>query len=163
MAPRLCAVELVVNPGRPGVVGSLEFQNYDVAFNAGSTLRLDLEAVGEYDHLTFAQAQSEGKVPALTLDTDGAGVNLALNLLPGFAAAIDDEFMILSGYDEIIGHFDGLEQGATFEEGGFLFQIDYGANDTVLTVVPEPSSTLLFLGGLLWFVMRRRVLFSRRT
>ena len=131
----------MVNPGRPGETGLLAFHNFDVAFDVGSTLRLDFADHDNYDRLSFAQSSpsAAAKVPALSLATDGPGVALELNLLPGFTAAIHDEFTILGGYEDINGYFHGLADGTNFTAGDYQFQIRYGQEHTVLTVMPEPT------------------------
>ena len=153
----------IVDPGRSGETGTLTFENSDVSFTEGSLLRLDLLNPTDHDALAFAQtnAGDDSVVPTLNLATTGVGVILDLNLLPGFAAGIDDEFQILSGYQAVNGFFklsDGtvLEENAEFEEDSTLFRINYGGSSTILTVIPEPSSLLLLLvSGLGIFALRR--------
>lgn len=148
----------IVDPGRVGEVGTLTFENNDVLFSAGSLLRLDLLNPTNHDILAFAltNAGDDSILPNLTLDTTDAGVTLNLNLLPGFSAAINDQFTILQGYDTLTGQFAGLTDGAVFEVDGWQFQINYGASDTILTVIPEPSVAVLILAAMGFGVLRFR-------
>lgn len=148
-----------VDPGRIGETGILTFENFDATFHEGATLQLDLLNSSTHDQLLFALVGEEPihKLPDLILDTDGSGVQLSLNLLDGFSGNIHDEFLILQGYDQLLGHFAGLEQGAIFEVDGYQFQIDYGADSTILTIIPEPSSIGLLLLATAFLWSRRKL------
>lgn len=150
-----------VNPGLAGQTGALTFENWDVNFNEGATLRLDLLSPTDHDQLLFALTGThENNVePTLNLATTGAGVILDINLLPGFDAAINDQFEILSGYKAVDGYFKlangtALQEGAEFEVDGTLFRINYGS--TTLTVIPEPGAGGLLLLGLAGVLCWRR-------
>lgn len=132
----------IIDPGLvAGGIGTLEFTNFDVNFNEGSTLRLDLQNKNAHDSLKFSE---EHRRPDLILAAGGDGVTLALNLLPDFSADIDDVFTILDGYSALTGTFAGLADQSVFQQGDVFFRIDYGADATTLTVIPEPSTLLLF-------------------
>ena len=65
-------------------------------------------------------------------------------------AGLGDTFTILNktSVGAITGTFNGLAEGAQFESSGFNFQISYAGgdgNDVVLSIVPEPSPSLLLL------------------
>ena len=68
-------------------------------------------------------------------------------LLPGTAFTIIDN---VSG--PMSGFFNGLPEGASVTAGANTFRINYsagsGANDVLLTVVPEPASALLLTAAL---------------
>ena len=151
----------VVNPGTVGGTGAFTFSGDNtVTFETGSLLRLDLLDKDTHDRLLFDElTEGEGDIPTLSLSTAGDGVILDLNLLPGFAAAINDQFEILSGYQALNGYFklaDGtsLTDGAEFEVDGTLFRINYGS--TTLTVIPEPGAGGLLLLGLAGVLCWRR-------
>jgi hypothetical protein len=71
------------------------------------------------------------------LDLGGSTLTLAL----GFTPQVGDSFTLLTTSDgsPIIGTFAGLDEGATFMQGGLTFQITYqagpGGNSVVLTCV----------------------------
>lgn len=146
----------VVDPGRVGETGALEFVDFDITFNAGAALRLDLLSISDHDYLFFRDHTEETptKVPSVILDTTGDGVALELNLLAGFDAQISDQFLILRDYDEVIGQFAGLPDGAIFDVDGWQFQINYGSDNTILTVIPEPSGVILLLASALLLLRR---------
>ena len=153
----------IVNPGRVGETGSLSFENNPVNFAEGATIRLDLFSPADYDQLVFARTgtATENVVPPVTFATAGSGVALELNFMDGFSANIGEQFVILTGYDSLTGAFSGLADGSTFEQNGFQFQINYGSDDTVLTVIPEPSVAGLVLLGFAGFALARRRLRQR--
>jgi hypothetical protein len=78
--------------------------------------------------------------------------NLVLTI--GGTLTVNQTFTIISSTGAVTGLF---AQGFSVTSGGDTFSIDYGANDVVLTVVPEPST---WLGGALAFAavlyMQRR-------
>jgi autotransporter-associated beta strand protein len=88
--------------------------------------------------------------------------NASLSLSIGGPLAIGDQFVIVNNdaSDPITGTFNGFFEGATFREGTQAFRISYlggDGNDVVVTaVVPEPATWLLFVTGVLFFVLRFR-------
>jgi len=84
-----------------------------------------------------------------------------LDLVPDGALALGSMFTIVSndGTDAIAGFFSNRPDDSTFFEDGNTFMIDYQGgtgNDVVLTVIPEPGSTLLLLSALGLLRYRRR-------
>jgi hypothetical protein len=79
--------------------------------------------------------------------------NLVLTI--GGTLTVNRTFTIINSTGAVIGLF---AQGFSVTSGCDTFSIDYGANDVVLTVVPEPNT---WLGGALAFAavlyMQRRV------
>jgi fibronectin-binding autotransporter adhesin len=132
------------SPGILNVSGNLRLA-------LGSTYLVDLNgsALGkEYD-----QTNVTGVV---TLD----GATLSLNL--SFTPIAGSMFVIINNdlSDMVIGTFDGLSEGATFESGGRAFSISYhggDGNDVVLNAVPEPQIwVLLLVGGLAFLIVRKQ-------
>ncbi len=130
-----------VAPG--ATVGTLTFDS-PLTFNGNPTFALDIASASSFDQLI---------APGITLDSP---VNLTLALAPGFAPAANTSWLVLqnTGASTIAQNFfaagNQLSEGESFLVNGFEFRISYAGgtgNDILLTAVPEPSSTLLLLGG----------------
>ncbi len=90
--------------------------------------------------------------------------------ITGSYSVNDIIFILLNdGGDAISGTYSGLAQGATFNSGGYNWQISYvanntgisagtftGGNDIALIVIPEPSAVLLGGIGTVLLLLRRR-------
>jgi MYXO-CTERM domain-containing protein len=104
----------------------------------------------------------------ITGTVDITGGSLTAMFSGGTYAANDMIFILLNdGGDAITGTYAGLTQGATvINYGGFDWAISYvansgtnsftGGNDIALMAVPEPSSALLGVLGVLLLVLLRR-------
>jgi hypothetical protein len=104
-----------------------------VSFVGGSTFRVRLNgtlAGSGYDQLSVAGLIGLNDSPTLDLSL-------------GFASAVGDTFVILSGSGGISGTFNGLPDGAVFGVAGGAFRINYTANTVVLTHVPSPTDHFL--------------------
>jgi autotransporter-associated beta strand protein len=104
-----------------------------VSFVGGSTFRVRLNgtlAGSGYDQLSVAGLIGLNDSPTLDLSL-------------GFASAVGDTFVILSGSGGIPGTFNGLPDGAVFGVAGGAFRINYTANTVVLTHVPSPTDHFL--------------------
>jgi hypothetical protein len=107
------------DPGLVNVAGSITFAN-----SATFTATLNGTDPGSY-----SQVSGSGPV-----DLGGSTLNLSL----GFDPQVGDALTLLSSdFGPIIGTFAGLDEGATFMQGGFRFQITYrggaSSNSVVLT------------------------------
>lgn len=142
------------SPGVLGIEGSL-------AFGDGSVFNLELggatpgNGLGRYDQVNVGQS--------VTIGTD---VVLNLSLSGGFMPSESDTFFVLNRSDllDFSGFFLNAEEGAIVALGnGFTGTITYqadwtgtqggssltGGNDiAIYSVVPEPGSALLLVGGL---------------
>ncbi len=104
----------------------------NVVLNIGSTLNIDLKAIGH------DQLNARG-----TVNLTGA----LLTGSCGFTPALGQSFTIINndGADAVTGTFQGLPQGAVFGLGGFAFRINYQGgtgNDVALVRVQAPASNL---------------------
>ena len=143
----------MLSPGfSPGV---LTFSNA-LTLAANATLQIELAGYGgsEFDQIIANGATVDGSI-------------LQLQLLGGFVPTNGAQFTILDNFSggSIGGTFAVLAEGSTNDFGtGIEFSISYagngpsgGANDILLTVVPEPSTwVLLMLGCGCLRIMRRR-------
>ncbi len=95
---------------------------------------------------------------------DAAGLPiLSLNVLGSTPLALGTEFTFLNSQtaaDPFIGTFRNLADLAQITSNGTRFEIDYNAgpdlNDTILRVIPEPSSILLLNLGVVLLGLRRK-------
>jgi hypothetical protein len=98
-----------------------------LALSSGVTFLASLNGAGAGD---YSQVEASGMV-------DLGGSTLLLQL--GYVPAVGDSFTLLTTEDPagITGTFAGLDEGATFEQGGLTFQITYqggpAGNSVVLT------------------------------
>ncbi|MGI8601992.1 MAG: PEP-CTERM sorting domain-containing protein [Verrucomicrobiales bacterium] len=128
----------VLAPGPSGGSGITTI-NGDYNMSSGGTLEISLLNPGAADQL------------AVNGLTNLAGI---LDLVPAEALALGSTFTILSNdaTDPINGGFLNRPDDSTFTEDGNTFTINYQGgtdlNDVVLTVVPEPGSSLLLLSAL---------------
>jgi autotransporter-associated beta strand protein len=121
-----------LSPGDPEATNILTSAG-SVGLDSASifSVRLNGTTAGTtYDQLNVAGA--------VNLDSDGgAGSTLAVSV--GYAAQVGDTFTILTATGGITGTFAGLDEGATFSQGDFTFQITYqggpNGNSVVLTRV----------------------------
>jgi PEP-CTERM putative exosortase interaction domain/autotransporter-associated beta strand repeat len=127
-------------------------------FTIGNSLSLNADAtfVFEYNS-TLALAD---QVAANGITISGASISI-IDLTPGGILAEGTEFVVINNTSggAIVGTFSNLADGSTISVGDTLFQVSYSGgdgNDLVLTVVPEPATTMLFGLGL------ASVLFFRR-
>ncbi len=144
-----------IAPGNsPGKLSTLS-----LSMASGTTLSLELNGptpVTGYDQLSVTGAVNLG------------GATLSISTGVGFLNG--DYFVVLNdGTDAITGTFTGLAEGGMFSVGDKDFTITYtanaegmsltGGNDVAFTVVPEPGSAMLLLGGIATMlgVRRRRV------
>lgn len=155
-----------------GTTGALTIQSGGFVNPGNSPGSLDVN--GAYSQAGLYTAEING-LTAGTLH-DQIVVTGTVNITGGTLATIftgsyslgDMIFVLLNdGGDAITGTYSGLTQGATFNGGGYDWQISYlansggspaftGGNDIALMVVPEPRATLLGGLGLLALLRRRR-------
>jgi autotransporter-associated beta strand protein len=141
-------------PGNsPGTI-----QTGDLMFYEGSTLALE-----------FASSSLADKVVVTGAVTLLGDVELSLSF--GYSPAIGDMFTIIDndGNDPVetfggLGLFtfggNPLSEGATFMAAGAEWTISYiggTGNDVTLSVIPEPSISILMITGLAVMLRRRRV------
>lgn len=165
-----------------GTVGALQVEAGTVSPGANTGANAGVLNVGNtiFNGGTFS-AEINGLVPGTEHDqlnvtgTLGLTAPVALNLTMNYTPLLSDTFILINndGSDVISGSgyftyngiplFDGAQFGDELLGEDFLFRIDYdggmmgGDNDVVLTVVPEPGSALMLLGGLgAMAAMRRR-------
>ena len=133
------------------------FQTGDLVFDGGSILALE-----------FASASLADKVAVTGGVTLTGDVELSLSL--GYFPASRDVFTIIAndGNDpvETFGGFalfsfvgNQLSEGETFIAAGAEWTISYTGgtgNDVTLSVIPEPSSSLLMIAGLAVMLRRRK-------
>jgi autotransporter-associated beta strand protein len=109
---------LAAGDSSPGILHSRE-----VRFFQGSAFRARLNAAtagSGYDQLSARGAVYLGGNPTLSLSL-------------GFASAPGDQFTIITSTGGIVGSFNGLRDGDTFNVDGALFQINYTSNRVVVT------------------------------
>jgi fibronectin-binding autotransporter adhesin len=63
-----------------------------------------------------------------------------LNVTLGFSPSLNNSFTIIQSSGVLIGTFNGLPNGSTFNVGGNTLRIDYGTNSVVLTVTTGGGS-----------------------
>lgn len=140
-------------------VGSLTTASFTL--QAGSTLGFDLN--GATPGTTYDQLNVGG---VITLN-GSVTLELQLGYQPGssdsFILLLNNEVDAINGGGRFVYQGNMLEQGEIFSvsTGGFqqFFEMQYNGNDgndAVLAAVPEPSVTLLLLGGLAVTSRRRR-------
>ena len=120
------------SPGAVNVEG-------DVVLGDGNTLTIEIAGINagtQYDVISI-----DGQ---LTL-----GGTLAIDLLDGFRPALGQSFDILSA-SSVVGSFDGL----SFDTS--MFSPTFTGTGVTLTVIPEPGTLALGLGGLALLARRRR-------
>ena len=135
-------------------VGTYSMTNINADFSGTSaTLRVDLggTSAGEYDVLTLTNG-------ALTLTSDS---KLELYYVNSYAPSIGDSWTILN-YGSISGSFDLASNLSITGASGAAanpanYSMTYGANSAVLTLIPEPSSVALLIGGAALMKLRRRL------
>lgn len=119
-------------------------------FRAAAILAFQIDGA---DIGTIGRANTTG----LNVDIDPAA-QLAITLFGNPGDYTLGQQWTLMDYTSLSGQF---AQGTSFTNGqGYVFNVDYGAgsNDQmVLTLVPEPSTAMLALGGLFLFHRRRTV------
>lgn len=138
-----------------------------LAIDGALTLHANTETYFDFNSPIPNLSQSKVTVGgALTI---AGTLGLAVN---GASPNIGDTFFLFlnGGTDPISGTFAGLAEGANIIVGADTFQISYIANGdagsvgndiAVTTIVPEPSSGALLLGGLALLARRRSL--SRRN
>lgn len=115
------------------------------------------------DSLTTVNIEINGTTPITLYDVLSVGDalalnNAALNVSLGYAAQLNDQF-IIANFVSLSGTFNGLADGSTFVVGDRTLQIDYTSSDIrlLVTAVPEPqTAVLLAAGGVALLVFRRR-------
>jgi hypothetical protein len=117
-----------VAPGPATAPGVLSVAG-PVSLFSSTTLRLRLD--GPTPGSEYSQLQAVGPVSLAN-----SGVSLVL----GFEPEVGTGFEVLtSATGPVLGTFNGLPEGATFLQGGYLFQITYqggpGGNSMVVTRV----------------------------
>ncbi len=147
---------LTVGPGghlHPAEASTPRTMNLgSVTLNSGALFELTLNSSTVLaDQLLVSSGTDLGTGGAqLTVQDFGSAV-LAQNTV---FTIIDNVSGPLSGF------FNGLPEGASVAAGANIFRINYnagtGANDVLLTVVPEPSSALLLTAALALCGTRRR-------
>ena len=117
-----------------------------------------LTIVGDYsmtggEFVELIDGVSNGLLSVSGTLTFGPGVNLDIDLLPGFTAVIGQQFTILE-FLLRSGTFANTP-GGIFDESGYEWSVAYNANNVVLTLdsesqssVPEPSSLILMATAL---------------
>jgi len=142
-------------------VGTLSMQDIDLSLSGvSSLLRLDIggTGAGEFDVLSLIAGDN---VTAGDLTIDSAETNLDLFYVNGFDPVAGYAITILN-YGSVTGAFDLANNLTISGASGFAadaanYEITYGANSAVLTLVPEPASlALVGLGGLLMLSRRRK-------
>lgn len=129
-------------------VGTL--QNDASTWAAGSTYRIFLNDVTATP-LTFLGTGQLTMVDTL----------LDVQLGDDFAPVLNNSYSILRYGNGLTGAFGGLVEGASIAIDEYVFELSYGAKtgtgDVTLTLVqiPEPSSGLLLLLGMVAFAFRR--------
>jgi len=130
----------IISPGNsPGILNSS-----NVTFSSTGNFTVELTGpnpgVGGYDQLNVTAVSG--------ITTLG---NATLMVVPAFTTpvAIGQQFVIIyaaqSGppccsEEEVLGMFNGLADGTTFNVGGFSFQISYLGSGVVLTLVGVPAA-----------------------
>ena len=135
----------------PGTSPGILHVGGDLTLSTGAAYLVDLNgaALGtQYDQTDVMGTVSLG------------GATLSLNL--GFMPGAGDQFTIIQngGTDPVLGTFNQLPEGTTFNSGGESFTISYQGgtgNDVVLTAaVPEPPTlVLLMIAAVGWYLRRR--------
>jgi hypothetical protein len=143
-----------LSPGNEGV-GFIRTRG--LTLNPGSTLHFDLGSAWEHDQLEIGgPLVLSGPVAlSLALSFDPADGVDALTLIAN--AGNKAVTLSLDGYFTFAG--GELREGSHFMVDDQQFQISYAGgdgNDVVLRAVPEPSTSMLVLCGLLGFFSRRR-------
>jgi|GEM_PF-4758746 len=119
-------------------------------------------------HITLGANRTIGSLQAGDTVLSGAvtlGGNLQVSIISGYNPQPGDTFFVLlnDGTDAINGAFANAP-GGHYVIPGYDFAVNYAANgdgggvgnDIALTVVPEPTSAMLLLGGLAMMARRRR-------
>ncbi len=104
------------------------------------------------------------------LNQDGAIGVLDLSLEPGFSAAINDTFTLISYGGSLNGTFDGYGNNSTVLLGNYEFTLNYGtgSNSAVTlttTAIPEPAhfaAVCAALAGIIALRRRRRTVLPAR-
>ncbi len=110
----------------------------NLIFQEGSFLDIELASLASYDSVVVANG---------TAMLDG---NLTISLLNGYKPNIGDTFTLLTASGGITGSFDSITSG---------YEVDIVGNTLQVTVIPEPSTWAMVLGGgmmLLWLGSRKR-------
>jgi hypothetical protein len=117
----------------------------NLTFSSGSFYDVEIEGVTECTE--YDRTNVTGSV-----DVTGANLNLTL---PGtYVPSVNTSFMIIDndGSDAVVGTFNGLEDGATFEVNGVNFQINYNGgdgNDVMVLAIATPTAPDTGVGSLL--------------
>lgn len=127
--------------------GFLEVEDALVTSNhltadTGSTLSLILDSPFAGDQAFIMVANN------VTL----GDVNLNLSLAEGVSYAANDMISLINYGGILTGQFAGYDDGDILNVGGVDFQLSYGsgaASSISLTVIPEPGTVVLIIGGVL--------------
>jgi len=139
-------VAATVNPGGVSTIGTLTTGALNLN-NADATFQLELDS----DALSKDLLVVNG---ALTL---GNGVSALLAADLGFNTLGNRErFVVATATGGVSGFFSGYPEGATVNVGSNPLTISYLNNSITLTAVPEPSSCVLVVCGLLSLADFRR-------
>jgi autotransporter-associated beta strand protein len=117
--------------GEPGTTTGI-LSSGTATFNTGSTFSVKLNgttAGTDYDRLN-----SSG-----TVSLTGA----TLNVTAGFAAAVGNTFTIITSSGPLIGTFNGLPDGSSFNANGQTFRANYTSNSVLLTRVFPTTTTVV--------------------
>jgi hypothetical protein len=126
-------------------IGTIAFGNNisSLLIDENVTLNFQLGGLNDYDRITLSSG-------AVTID----GGTLTLSLLDGYAPNVGDVFHLFAGSSAAAGTgFDQINGPAGYTFSGYA-----QGNDWVIevTAVPEPTTGVLALAGLLAFASRRK-------
>lgn len=139
-------------------VGTLEFRDINLTLTSSGVVRMDVGGTGsgQFDVLTLTGG---------VLDLSATGDTLAVTLVNGFTPTSSFSIPIIN-YDSRVSTFDLLtingltDGGTTYFAGNGTYSIFHDVNGTYLNfdllLIPEPSTVMLFIGGLMMLWWRRR-------
>lgn len=146
----------IIAPGDAGP-GTLTMQDAAIYMKSGAGLAMEINGTGggQYDQL-FLQ-----KVTTLGYISFDPGTFLSLNILPGYNdGQVGDTFnLVIADTGGIVGlpslQYD-IGSITNYEARLEIVTFDATHDALRLTIVPEPTSTILCLSGVLLFWFRRR-------